>query len=174
VKDLADAFRLLEERQVGFEVRFAEDRATLKDISNANLQMMSEVRRSLDRIEGQYKETKLSAERAERIAKSRVSRHDLNDVKEDILSENGHKALEIQRNDLEKVNVQLRRELQSIIDANRKKEEAREAERRAEARRWKWAIIGAAASLLVAVLSGITVAVYTSSHVPPTAMHANK
>lgn len=172
VKDLSDAFRLLEERQVGFEMRFEERASALRDVSNANLQMMTEVRRRLDDMFAQNKELKLMAERAERIAKSRVSRHDLEDAKDEMVTASGHKALQLQRDDLEKLNNQLRAELNAIIDGNRKKEESRAAERRAEVRRWRWTVVGAAITFFITVSSGIAVSVYNNAHTPPPAVHA--
>lgn len=190
VKDLKSAFDLLEQRQFGFELRFSESVENLRNISNANLQLMSDVRKNFESIGAQYKELKLAVERVERaecFARSRASSHDLANVSheaariaeraldkadeaKELVSESGQRALLEQRNALEQANRSLRLELNRKIQEDKTRDLERAKERRDEMRRWKWTLIGAVTSLFVALASSAALAVSAKGCAPSVGM----
>jgi hypothetical protein len=187
VKDLKSAFDLLEQRQFGFELRFSESVENLRNISNANLQLMSDVRKNFESIGAQYKELKLAVERAERFARSRASSHNLADASheaariaeraldkadeaKELVSESGQRALLEQRNALEQANRSLRLELNRKIQEDKTRDLERAKERRDEMRRWKWTLIGAVTSLFVALASSAALAVSAKGCAPSVGM----
>jgi vacuolar-type H+-ATPase subunit I/STV1 len=164
VKDLKSAFELLEQRQLRFELQFDDRVQSLKNIANSTIQVLSEVRSQFSTVEAQYKEVKVLAERAERLAKSRASSHDLSDARrlaeralekakdaEEEITESGQRAIVEQRNTLERANLELRNELAGIIKRGEDEKRERERERERERRKWKWTLVSAAVGLISAV-----------------------